>query len=279
MVSALIRSSWRQWGPACVALSIMVAAVWYWDISMQKSLAPASNLTGWLLLTLIVYLLAFNVRKKISVIPLGSAKTWMRWHIWIAFLALAVFGFHIRWQVPRGGLEVTLALIFAFTFLSGVLGLFLTVTIPTRLARHNETLIFERIPQFTNNLRRDAQQLVLDSIDGTHSTTIAEFFHRRLAHYFEGPRNRWSHLLGSYRVQFMLNREFRHVKPFLDDTEQTILAKLKTLTDEKHKLDVQHAGLWALRTWLFIHIPLSYSLIVLAGLHVALVLAFNAGGL
>ena len=48
-------------------------------------------LSGWLLLGVIVFLVLLNLRKKIPVLPLGSAAAWLQFHIYAGWLAIALF--------------------------------------------------------------------------------------------------------------------------------------------------------------------------------------------
>ncbi len=63
-----------------------------------------------------------------------------------------------------------------------------------------------------------------------------------------------------------LNKEGREI---LDEIEWRVIAK--------DNLDHQHALQWLLKCWLFVHIPLTYSLILIAVAHAVLVYAFGGG--
>ena len=55
------------------------------------------------------------------------------------------------------------------------------------------------------------------------------------------------------------------------------LARLGDLVRQKDGLDHQYALQSILKWWLFIHIPLTYSLLIATGLHVVLVHGFSLG--
>ena len=63
-----------------------------------------------------------------------------------------------------------------------------------------------------------------------------------------------------------LNAEGREI---LDEIEWRVVAK--------NNLDRQFALQWLLKGWLFVHIPLTYSLILVAVVHAVLVYAFGGG--
>ena len=54
-------------------------------------------------------------------------------------------------------------------------------------------------------------------------------------------------------------------------------AQLVELVRQKDGLDYQHALQLTLRLWLFVHIPVTYSLMLWAVAHIVLVYGFSAG--
>ena len=61
---------------------------------------------------------------------------------------------------------------------------------------------------------------------------------------------------------------------YLDEAESEYLAKIEDLVAQKDGLDYQYAHQSLLKYWLFVHVPLTYALLVLALLHLILVHAF-----
>ena len=55
-----------------------------------------------------------------------------------------------------------------------------------------------------------------------------------------------------------------------------MLEELRELVVEKRNLDYQNASQKLLKLWLFIHIPFTYSLLILAVAHGALALSYGA---
>ena len=123
-----------------------VAAVWLWTRAQERSLGPSAFSTGYLLLAAVLFLALYNVRKKLPFLPLGSSAAWLQWHLYVGIGSVGVFALHagIRW--PTGVLNSALAVVYLATVASGLLGLYLTRTIPRQLARVGEEVIYERIP-------------------------------------------------------------------------------------------------------------------------------------
>jgi hypothetical protein len=234
--------------------------------------------TGWILAGLMLFLLLFNLRKKLPFLPLGAASDWTQAHIYLGLLSLVVFSLHSGLRLPSGMLESILALTYVVLALSGVVGVVVERRLPARLAGRGEPVIFERIPRLRVRLQERVEQLAEAALVTTGSATIADFYRRRLLVFFSGPRHLWLHLLNSGRPAQMLRRDIAAVQRYMSEDERTVMSDIEELALAKNELDFQHAGYVLLKGWLFVHIPLSYGILPLVLLHVVLVHAFGAGG-
>ena len=140
--------------------------------------------TGWLLLPLIVLLALYNVRKRLSFLLIGSSAAWLQIHIYAALLTGLLFLLHIDWQIPTGVFESVLASVYTITFLSGVVGLFLSRSFPARLRARGEEVLFERIPIYLKALRSDVEQLVFQSVEATETTAVPDLYLNHLKPFF-----------------------------------------------------------------------------------------------
>ncbi len=233
--------------------------------------------TGWVLLFLALFLTAYNLRKKVAVLPLLSARIWLRVHSWVGLLATVVFGLHLRWQIPRGPLEAILAALFAAVTLSGIAGWWLSIAIPRRLTGAGGEIPYERIPVVMRGLRERAEALVVAAIPESGATTLADFYSARLSPFFSGPSNFASHVLGSRRALNGLLSEIGELKRYLGPVEMSSSVELAALVREKDTLDLHRAMQLTLKGWLFIHIPLTYGMLAFAAAHVVVVYAFSGG--
>jgi hypothetical protein len=59
--------------------------------------------------------------------------------------------------------------------------------------------------------------------------------------------------------------------------DRETLSSIKKLVTAKYDLDHQYTVQGLLHSWLFVHIPATYSLIVLSILHIAVVYAYSSG--
>ena len=106
---------------------------------------------------------------------------------------------------------------------------------------------------------------------------IMDLYTNHLRDFFQGPRNFTAHLIGSQRPLKRLTDEIDHLSRYVDQQSQEKLAAIKNLVVEKDRLDFARVYLGLTKGWLFVHVPVTYGLIVLTVLHVLVVYAFSSG--
>ena len=264
---------WRNIAATALVAGILVGAHAVYD----SALYHGAFLSGWLLLVTILLLTLFGARKKVTMLPIGSSSTWLQVHVYAGWLSIVLFFLHVGWRIPDGWLETGLGLLFVLVAGSGIVGITLSRSLPKRLTRQDEEVIFERIPIFRARLMQEADKLVRESSAETQSSTIHDFYARDLADYFAGPRNVGLHLAASNRGLFGLLREIDEMRRYLSDRERPFADELRVLVLRKDGLDFHYALQLALKVWLFVHVPLTYSLLIVAALHLVLVYAFGGG--
>ena len=257
-----------------IAIAIMYTIYWLYDTTMHS----VNFFDGWVLTGGIVFLVLFNIRKKIPMIPLGRAATWMQLHLYVGYFVVAVFLMHTKMSMPDSMLEWALWLVFILVALSGMAGAYLSRTTPARLEQHSERIIFERIPAFRAGLAEEVEALAIDSVDQAGSLTISNLYIDTLHEFFRRPRNFLLHLRSSSRPLNRIQGEIDSLRQYLDDAGKQRLTKIKDLVQAKDNLDFQYAHQGVLKAWLFIHIPATYGLIVLIIAHVAIMYAYSSGG-
>lgn len=241
----------------------------------SHSLPNYAYLTGWVLFGVMVLLTIYNARKKLPFLPIGSSESWLQIHIYAGFFTVVLFLIHLNFRLPTGWFEGTLAWLYALVTGSGIVGLVFTRVFPRRLAARGGEVIYEKIPELRYTLRERSESLALGG-EGK-SPAIAEFYVRELAAFFAGPRNFWQHLLESRRPLNALTSELENLRRYLNEAERVTLEKLIALVRQKDGLDYHHALQTTLKGWLFVHLPLTYGLMIFTLLHIVLVFAFSGG--
>jgi hypothetical protein len=240
-----------------------------------ETLPAYAYLTGWGLFAVILFLSIYNARKKLPFLPLGSSETWLQLHIYLGLLTAIIFLFHIRFRLPNGWFEGTLAWLYVLVMVSGFFGLAITRVFPRRLTARGGEVIYEKIPALRHELGQQVETLALS--EESQSPTLAEFYARRLAGFFEGPRNLGHHLVESRRPANSLVAEMEDLRRYLNEKERGTLDQILGLVRQKDALDYHQALQRTLKLWLFVHLPLTWSLLIFSLVHIGLVYAFAGG--
>lgn len=254
---------------------VIATFVALWLNMKFRALPNYAYLTGWALLGGMFVLTIYNVRKKLPFLPLGKSESWLQLHIYLGFFTTLLFLIHLNFRLPHGWFEMTLAWLFVLVSGSGMVGLFFSRVLPRRLATRGGEVIFEKIPGLRHQLKTSAETISLGA-DAT-SPVIAEFYTKQLATFFSGPKNTWLHLVESRRPVNALLAPLEDLRRFANAGEREKIEKLSALVRQKDGLDYHRALQLALKLWLFVHIPLTYGLLIFTALHIVLAFGFSGG--
>jgi hypothetical protein len=103
-----------------------------------------------------------------------------------------------------------------------------------------------------------------------------DIYTTHLRDFVQGQLNFTAHLIGSHRPLKRLTDEIDNLSPYVDKQSQEKLAAIKNLVVEKDRLDFARVYLGLTKGWLFVHVPVTYALMVLTVLHVLVVYSFGA---
>lgn len=235
--------------------------------------------SGWFLFTCIMFLAAYNVRKKLVITQFVPSKLWLKAHLVVAVLVIPLYVLHAGWQIPHGATQRILAALWLLTMISGIIGLILTRTIPRVLTSIGDEVLFEVIPVHRAYLKSAAEDLAVDSLERTGYTSVASYFTDYVRDFFDGNQNTFRHILGQSTAAENLLRHIEAKKRYLNPEEREILTEISGFAIQKDKLDRHYALQLILRIWLFVHIPCTYALITTTLLHIFLVYAFSGAAL
>lgn len=260
------------------AMTAGAVAFVYWLVGLYESaLRDPRFLDGWLLVAAIMFLLLFNIRRRLPALPLGRAALWMQFHLYVGYFAIAMFAIHTAMSWPNGVLEQLLWGLFLTVALSGAFGAFLSWSVPAAIAPQSDQVAFERIPHFRAELGQHATALATGLIEGAGSRAVSDLYAETLSGFFAGPQNLLLHLRGSRRPLKRLCDRIDSVERYLDEEGAATLHSIKNLAIRKDTLDFQYAHQGILKIWLLVHVPASYGLVVASVAHVALIYGFESG--
>lgn len=268
---------------AIVALS---AGLLCWFVWLYGSaLRDAQYLDGWLLAGGMAIQVYFHVRLRQGPLSAKAAAAWRQIHLFVGYVLIGLFASHSNLALPDTGFEWALWTAFLLVALSGVLGTYLAWSVPAKLGPDDGTVL-ERIPIRRAELAKqlhalatkpDKGQMALPLPAVPYEDWIIDLYRTQLRDFFQGPRNTIAHLFGSQRHLKRLNGEIDNLEVYVDKAGQDKLNAMKALVLEKHRLDFARVHLGLTKLWLFVHVPVTYGLVILSVLHILVVYAFSSG--
>ena len=229
--------------------------------------------------------LGFHIAVKTSRLAPKSAVRWKKFHIFNGYLLIAAFISHCNFSLPDTAFEWALWLGFVVVTASGILGTYLAWA---QKAKHgiDETLTFARIPARRDEIAREIHAIVSLTFPANPSVGlpappydawISDLYADHLQSFLERPRHLVAHLIGSQRPLKRITDEIDKLAPYVDQRNREKLATIRNLVVEKDRLDFARVYIGLTASWLFVHVPLTYSLFVLSVLHVLVVYSFTSG--
>ena len=267
-------------------LIVAISAGFLWLVWLYASgLRDPRYLDGWVLATGMSLQLGFHIAVKTSRLTPRSAARWKTFHIFNGYLLIAAFLSHCNFSLPDTAYEWALWLGFVVVTASGILGTYLAWA---RRAKHGieETLTLARIPARRDEIAQEIHAVVSLTFPANPSVGlpappyddwIADLYTDHLQSFLERPRHLSAHLIGSQRPLKRITAEIDRLAPYVDQRNREKLASIRSLVVEKDRLDFARVYLGLTNCWLFVHVPLTYSLFVLSTLHVLVVYAFTSG--
>ncbi len=267
---------------AIVTLSAgLFGLVWLYG----SALRDPRYLDGWILAGGMILQLGFHIAVKSGGLSPKSAVRWRKVHVLLGYLLIAAFASHCDLSLPETALEWMLWTGFVLVTLSGVLGAYLAWSVKVR-GIVDERTAFERIPEQRAELARKLQTLVTRADPASaalglpvppHDAWIMDLYTTHLRDFFAGQRNVSAHLVRSQGPLKQLTGEIEDLARYVDPQSKDKLTAIRELVVEKDRLDFACVQQSLTRGLFFVHVPVTYALIVLSILHVVVAYAYASG--
>jgi len=257
-----------------LSIAVFAAAAWA-SHKAWLDLGDPSIITGYVLLVIMLSLGFFNVRKRMSMVPLGSARFWLAFHVAAGLLAIAMFWLHAGLVWPIGLYERVLTSLFYLVSITGLLGYGISRMLPRRLAQTEIEIIYERIPAEIAEIREKVEALVFECTEKTGSDTVAKHYIGTLNWFFSRPRFWVSHVVGGDAAGHWLRGPGVAARRYLNDPEVEYFDQVIELGELKCLIDRHYACQGLLKKWLLVHVPLSMAVIIMAVWHFILVNVYS----
>lgn len=261
--------------------ALLFAIVWLYGAGLRD----VRYLDGWLLASGMILQIYFHVALKTSQLSPKAIARWRTFHIFLGYVLIAAFLSHANFSLPDTGMEWALWAGFCLVAVSGVFGTYLSWALK---ARHGITagFNFDRIPGRREEIAKEVHAIATQSAapsndlplpDLPYDAWILDLYANHLREFLDAPRHFTAHLLGSQNPAQRLIAEIETLSRFVDPGRQEKLTVIKDLVTEKDRLDFARVYLLLTKGWLFVHVPVTYGLIVVSVLHVVVVYAYTSG--
>lgn len=262
---------------------------------------PLGLFFGTISFVIFLFAVLLGLRKKLPHFPLGRVRSWMRAHIWLTLLTVPLILLHSGFQLGSPMTTVLMGL-YAVVMLSGVYGLILQQKLPRWMKEELPAeVVYEQIPNLREKLCVAARRmlrgfrpevveervarLVLAAVpdaalvtaetatamaenedisaDAASNERVAEFIERQLLPYLQARRGD-KFRMGQANTA---SDAFRYLKLRVPAFYHKAVDEMEGWANERRHLDVQMKMQHWLHGWLFIHVPLSFLLLLLTAWH------------
>ncbi len=245
----------------CIAL-VVFAALYLKEtqVSIPAGGTPLSRFYGWTGLGLTLFLTCYSLRKRWQILWPGSLEAWLRWHVFLSVLALAVVLFHSGFRFGGTFEAGTLILLTAIT-INGFLGIVMFMLIPPMLSAFDTRSRVEDLPEEVAGAITQMHRL-----SETYSGPLREAVERDLLDRLECPRTSWrkarlptsEDLLQS--VGLSVADEKTEVLDQLHELAASVMEKQRHITLNRRVKLIEAAGL-------HVHVALTTALLFLVAAH------------
>lgn len=237
-----------------------------------------------------------SLRKRFPVWRMGRAQTWMRGHLWLGLISYPIIFFHSGFSFGHGALTFWMMVLFTIVIISGLVGAALQHYMPRMVTQMvpMET-IYGDSSHVVRDLQEEAERIVGDvcgpvvamsataaSASGMSISTVVQvmdkaavaemqrFYENEMLPYLRHAGARGSALANSNTAGAM----FKNLRTLLPAAVHEALNDLENICYEKRQIDLQAKLHRFLHGWLFVHIPLSYALLVMGAIHAVVALRY-----
>lgn len=235
-----------------------------------------------------------SLRKRFPVWRMGRAQSWMRGHLWLGLISYPIILLHSGFSFGHGALTFWMMVLFTVVIISGLVGAALQHYMPQMITQMvpMET-IYGDSAHVLRDLQEEAERIVGDICGpvvaqsaavstGMSISTVVQvmdkaaidemrrFYQQEMLPYLKLAGARGSVLANSNAAAGM----FKNLRTLLPGSVHEALNDLENICHEKRQIDLQARLHRILHGWLFVHIPLSYALLVMGAIHAVVALRY-----
>ncbi len=236
---------------------------------------PLGLVLGTISLGIFIFAALLGMRKKLPFLPVGNVQRWLRAHIWLTLLTIPLILLHSGFRLGSP-MTTTLMVLYAIVMVSGIYGLILQNKLPMMMKESLPSeIVFEQIPNVRAQLCAAAEKLqrslkqqamsgsVVVATDISQEEVLGGFIEQRLIPYLRARRGE-KHRLGHEREA---DEIFRHLKLRVDEVYRPRVDEMRRWCEERRLTDTEVRMQHWLHGWLFVHVPLSFLLLLMTVWH------------
>lgn len=253
--------------------------------------SPLGLFFGTVALLIFLFASALGVRKKRRLWRIGHVQLWLKAHVWLTLFTIPLICFHGGFRTG-GPMTTTLVVIYALVMGSGFFGLAMQQILPTLMTESlPREVVYEQIPHIRGMIRDAALSLRKElrtaakatapapAKKGTATTEVeptaappqddaseqalADFLDQECLPYLFAERGD-RRQLGDQKVS---DDVFRLLKLSVSEKFRPKADDIQQWCDDRRQMDYQMRLHHWLHGWLLIHVPLSFTLLVLTVWH------------
>lgn len=254
-----------------VVTSVAIAITYAMATYLDGRLAHASYFTGGVLLACLLLLVLFGVRRRLPVLAVGNAATWLQIHLYVGVFSVGVYAMHVPVIVADGIFESGLSIAFLAVSVSGAYGIWASRTLPKRLTAVDGQHRFDRVGWHRTQIAATAQSLLDDLHEASGMRVLGSFYKKYLDPFFvSSPSMAYVCFPTGIRKRRLLSG-LKELDRYLEDDSRQTAGRFAALVRRRDDLDYQFALQLRLRLWVVIHSVMSIALIAGAIVHTVIV--------
>jgi len=287
---------WRS--TVIVAIAVLVYVPYdHFTVGGARGGTTIGIIYGVIGFALMIFAGLLSFRKKLPIWRMGRTSTWMRAHLWLGLIGYPIILLHSGFSFGHGKLTWWMMLIFTIVIASGVLGAALQHWMPRVMTKQipYET-IYDEIPRIRGQLLDEAdlkvaevtgitvnQSSMATSVTSSGGVIVTllqleEEMRNELTRFYSNEMRPYLEQAGgkgcSLAERKTSSATFDNLRTLLPDVVHRMVSDLEGICEEKRELDQQVKMQRVLHGWLFVHVPLSFALLLLAMVHAIVALQY-----
>jgi len=263
------------WAATIGAVALLLSYFYYASTTVPSGSTVWGLAYGWIGLLAILMLMFLGIRKRWYFSRLGTLQGWTSAHVYLGLLTLLIIplhaGFHFGWDVH------TLAyLLLVIVILSGMVGLFLYLTVPTILTTYESNMLPDKLEAEIHEILKEMKQLAADK-PGLFQRLYQEEDHRCRELEAQGWRTLFTPV-NPHAILAQRTHDLHNLLARIPTSDQEGFSQFAGLILRKTELEAYLAAQMRLKNgleaWLYVHVPASFAMLAAVGVHLVTVLYY-----